>query len=218
MKKILVLNPNSNSEVTQNIDSSLNQIRESLSVVIDVENLEGTPHGIESQEDVDCVAEPVVSYFKEKKDNYDAFVVACFSDPSLYSAREQTGKPVTGIAESGLFMALSLGDRIGTISISASSIARHYRYYRALGISQRIAGDVAIESSVADLASADKTADKMLIAGQRLKDEYGANALVLGCAGMPQYKELLEEALGIPVIDPTQAATMMAISLAFMNF
>jgi len=112
---------------------------------------------------------------------------------------------------------LSLGDRIGTISISGNSIARHHRYYRALGISNRIAGDVAIDSSVADLASRDKTADKMLIAGKRLKEEFGANALVLGCAGMPQYRQPLESALGISVVDPTQAATMMAISLAVMT-
>ena len=215
--KILVLNPNSNEEVTQNIDESLEHISQSLDVVIRVENLEGSPHGIETQEDVEFVAEPVVSYFREQKDNYDAFVVACFSDPGLHAAREQVGKPVTGIAEAGLFTALSLGDRIGTISISGNSIARHHRYYRALGISQRIAGDVAIDSSVADLASADKTLDKMLLAGQRLKKDFGANALVLGCAGMPQYREPLERELGIPVVDPTQAATMMAISLAVMS-
>ncbi len=217
MTKILVLNPNSNAEVTQNIDNSLNHIRQALAVVIKVENLEGTPHGIETQEDVEFVAEPVVRYFKEQKDNHDAFVIACFSDPGLHAAREQVAKPVTGIAEAGLFTALSLGDRIGTISISGNSIARHHRYYRALGISQRIAGDVAIDSSVADLASADKTAEKMLRAGQRLKDEFGANALVLGCAGMPQYREPLEDVLGIPVIDPTQAATMMAISLGVLS-
>lgn len=217
MTKILVLNPNSNAEVTQNIDSSLVHIREGLSVSIVVENLEGTPHGIETQEDVEFVAEPVVRYFKEQKDNYDAFVIACFSDPGLHAAREQVGKAVTGIAEAGLFTALSLGDRIGTISISGGSIARHHRYYRALGISDRIAGDVAIDSSVADLASADRTLDKMLLAGQRLKDDFGANALVLGCAGMPQYKEPLQEALGISVVDPTQAATMMAIGLAMMH-
>ncbi len=211
--KILVLNPNSNSEVTQNIDGSLEHIRQKLSVDIVVENLKDTPHGIETQEDVEFVAEPVVRCFKEQKDNYDGFVIACFSDPGLHAAREQVGKPVTGIAEAGLFTALSLGDRIGTISISGNSIVRHHRYYRALGISGRIAGDVAIDSSVADLASSDKTLDKMLLAGQRLKDDFGANALVLGCAGMPQYKEPLEKTLGIPVVDPTQAATMMALSI-----
>ena len=40
----------------------------------------------------------------------------------------------------------------------------------------------------------------------------GADAVVMGCAGMAQYRRPLEERLGIPVIDPTQAATAMALN------
>jgi allantoin racemase len=38
-----------------------------------------------------------------------------------------------------------------------------------------------------------------------------ANAIVMGCAGMAPHRKPLEDALGIPVIDPTQAAVTMAI-------
>ena len=41
--------------------------------------------------------------------------------------------------------------------------------------------------------------------------EDGANAIVMGCAGMARHRKPLEDALGIPVIDPTQAAVTMAI-------
>jgi len=34
---------------------------------------------------------------------------------------------------------------------------------------------------------------------------------VMGCAGMARHRKPLEEALGIPVIDPTQAAVAMAL-------
>ena len=33
----------------------------------------------------------------------------------------------------------------------------------------------------------------------------------MGCAGMARHRRALEEALGVPVIDPTQAAVAMAI-------
>ncbi len=33
----------------------------------------------------------------------------------------------------------------------------------------------------------------------------------MGCAGMSRHRSALEDALGIPVIDPTQAAVSMAI-------
>jgi Asp/Glu/hydantoin racemase len=33
----------------------------------------------------------------------------------------------------------------------------------------------------------------------------------MGCAGMARHRLALEQALGVPVIDPTQAAVTMAI-------
>jgi Asp/Glu/hydantoin racemase len=33
----------------------------------------------------------------------------------------------------------------------------------------------------------------------------------MGCAGMAAYRDPLEQALGIPVVEPTQAATTMAL-------
>jgi Asp/Glu/hydantoin racemase len=33
----------------------------------------------------------------------------------------------------------------------------------------------------------------------------------MGCAGMARHRHQLEQALGIPVIDPTQAAVTMAL-------
>ena len=47
--------------------------------------------------------------------------------------------------------------------------------------------------------------------GSELRDDHGCDVLVMGCAGMAQYRAGLERDLGIPVIDPTQAATSLAI-------
>ena len=44
----------------------------------------------------------------------------------------------------------------------------------------------------------------------------GADVVVMGCAGMSRFKQPLEQALGIPVVDPTHAAAAMAI--AFLRF
>ena len=47
--------------------------------------------------------------------------------------------------------------------------------------------------------------------GETLSSEHNAEVLLLGCAGMARYRRRLEDELNIPVIDPTQAATTMAI-------
>ncbi len=51
----------------------------------------------------------------------------------------------------------------------------------------------------------------MIEVGRALKDENGAGALVMGCAGMARHRAQVEDTLGIAVIDPTQAAVTMAI-------
>jgi Asp/Glu/hydantoin racemase len=51
----------------------------------------------------------------------------------------------------------------------------------------------------------------MIEVGRALKEEDGAGAIVMGCAGMARLRKDLEDALQIPVIDPTQAATAMAL-------
>jgi allantoin racemase len=80
-----------------------------------------------------------------------------------------------------------------------------------MGVVDRLAGERPLEMSVAETASGEGTLAKMITVGRMLKDEDGAGAIVMGCAGMARHRKPLEEALGIPVIDPTQAAVTMAL-------
>ncbi len=52
----------------------------------------------------------------------------------------------------------------------------------------------------------------LVATGQRLV-ERGAGAVILGCTGMAGHRAALEEALGVPVIEPCQAAVAMAIGI-----
>ena len=57
------------------------------------------------------------------------------------------------------------------------------------------------------------TLERMVAVGRELKDRDGAQAVIMGCAGMARHRLALEDALGIPVIDPTQAAVTMALGV-----
>ena len=99
------------------------------------------------------------------------------------------------------------------ISILDEAIPRHLRYYDALGIGSRCAGDRAVGIGVTGLADESRTLERMTATGRALRDQDRADVLVLGCAGMAQHRERLESALGIPVVDPVRAAAGMAISI-----
>src|ERR1700746_2618488 len=209
--RILVINPNSTVSVTRAIDDAMAPLRIPGGPEIDCMTLEDGPPGVENQTDADRVIQPLCRVIRDHETDAAAFVIACFSDPGLFSAREQTAKPVLGIAECGILTALTLGHRFGVVSILAGSVPRHLRYIAAMGLGARLAGDLPIGLGVTELADARTTLTRMIDVGRRLRDAHGADVLVMGCAGMARYRDDLEEATQIPVVEPTQAAVTMAI-------
>jgi Asp/Glu/hydantoin racemase len=208
--RIHVINPNSNDAVTRGLDAALEPLRFSEGPEIVCSTLEEGPFGVETQADADSVALPLRR--RVESDNAsDAFVIACYSDPGLHVCREGTARPVFGIAECGVLTALSRAERFGVIAIRQRSIPRHMRYLRQMGLTDRLAGERPLEMSVAESASGEGTLARMIEVGRALVETDGAGAVVMGCAGMARHRQPLEEALGVPVIDPTQAAVAMAL-------
>jgi allantoin racemase len=208
--RIVVINPNCSQAVTDAIDAALRPWRMAGGPAIECVTLVEGPPGIETQAQVEQVVPPICRLVRAREDAA-AFVIACFSDPGLHAAREVTAKPVLGIAECGLLTALTQGERFGIVAILKTSLARHLHYVRQLGLAARFAGDLPLGLGVVELADEARTLDRMVEVGRRLKDRLGADVLVLGCAGMARYRAALAAALGVPVVDPTQAAVTMAI-------
>jgi Asp/Glu/hydantoin racemase len=210
MSGILVINPNSTERMTREIDAACAPLRIPGGPAVETATLKEGPAGIESQQDVDGLIPPLVAFVSKQK-NYDAFVIACYSDPGLHSVREVTRKPVLGIAECGILTALTLGHKFGVIAILQKSIPRHLRYMGALGVMDRLAGELPVGLGIAEMADKKKTFARMVEVANELKDEHGANVIVMGCAGMAEHRKPLQDAVGLPVVEPTQAAVTMAI-------
>ena len=208
--RIMVINPNSNRVVTAGIAEALKPLMFSDGPEIVCETLAEGPFGIESQADADGVTMPL-RRFIEGDNSSAAFVIACYSDPGLHVCREATTRPVLGIAECGVLTALTRAETFGVIAIAQRSIRRHLRYLRQMGLMDRLAAERPLDMSVAETASGEDTLARMISIGRALKNEDGADAIVMGCAGMARHRKALEDALGIPVIDPTQAAVTMAL-------
>src|SRR5215813_3176079 len=181
--RIRVINPNSNETVTRNLDDALAPLRFANGPEIVCSTLKEGPFGIETQADVESVVMPLLRLV-EADNSSDAFVIACYSDPGLQVCREGTARPVFGIAECGVLTALARAGRFGVIAIGQRSIARHRRYLHQMAVLDRLAGERPLDMSVAETASGEKTLERMVEVGNRLKDEDGAEAVVMGCAGM----------------------------------
>ena len=215
---IIVINPNSTEAVTRAMDDALARLRLPGGPEIRCQTLHEGPPGIESQRDADSVILPLCRSIAAQEEKAAAFVIACFSDPGLFSAREVTRRPVFGIAECGILTALTLGHRFGVIAILAGSVPRHLRYIAAMGVGARLAGDLPIGLGVTALADANTALARMIAVGRTLRDVHGADVLVMGCAGMASYRAALEEAVQLPVVEPTQAAVAMALGRVHLGW
>lgn len=209
--RILVINPNSTEAVTQGIDAAMEPLRMKGGPTIECVTLKEGPPGIENQAHVEQVVGPIGDMVKKRDNDCAAFVIACYSDPGLHAAREITTKPVLGIAECGILTALTLGQRFGVISILRKSVPRHLRYVGQMGLNDRMAGDRAIGLGVTQLTDEARTFARMAEVAAELRDEDGADVLVMGCAGMARYRDRLQRHVGLPVVEPSQAAVSMAI-------
>lgn len=216
MTRILVLNPNSSADVTRSMSAALEGLRAPGGPVIDCATLPEGPPGIETQLHVESVVIPTMRYFEVHP--ADAYVIGCFSDPGLHVARERIAKPVLGIAESAFLLALGLGHRFGIVAIKKGSIPRHMRMVRALGHEHRCAGDRPLDIGVTEMLHAGGVVDRIVEVGTELRDRDGADVLILGCASMGGFRAEIERRLGLPVVDPTQAAVMRAIGLISLGY
>lgn len=212
---IYVINPNSTQSVTAGIDAAMAPLRMAGGPDIECLTLETGPPGIQTQFDVESVTLPLVQLARTLQDRASAIVIACFSDPGLHAVREALSQPVAipvlGISECGVLTALTMGQRFGVIAILKTSIPRHLRTYGAMGLLDRFAGELAIDMNVTELSQYARTLERMTETGRRLRDEKGADVIVMGCAGMATYQAALQDALGIAVVEPSQAAVAMAI-------
>lgn len=208
---IVVLNPNSTQAVTDALSTALHPMRLSGGPAIECATLAGTPAGIETDADVAAVVEPICDFFRARQGEASAFVIACFSDPGLDAARSAVDRPVFGMAESGYLSALSRGERFGVVSILPEAVARHRRHIERIGIGSRLAADLPVGLGVTDLSDEQRTFGRLREIGRALRDEHRADVVLLGCAGMVQYRRRLEEALGLPVVEPVQAAVTLAL-------
>ena len=214
-KSLIVINPNSSQTVTDAIDLAINPLRRFGTPVRCLILAEG-PLGIESQKQADLTIAPMLDLAAAQTDAA-GYVIACFGDPGLYALRDQTPLPVVGIQQAAVMTALTLGQRFGVIAILPNSIPRHMRAFGAMGVLGRLAGDRALGLTVADLADERLSLAAMIATGCKLRDEDGADVLIMGCAGMARYREALETATGLPVVEPCQAAVSMALGQIALN-
>jgi allantoin racemase len=206
--KILIINPNSDPEMTAAIQESADNFANGEFDVV-CKPTPGAPEFIETYEDILKAAPGMVRLLRENKDEFDAFVVACHCDPNLDAMKEITGKPVVGIGEASMKIASMLGHRFSVVSTMKHSSPNKEALIRKYHLQDLLAS---VRAPSDEMATASDE-EKYLQAAKSALEEDMAEVIVLGCAGMAGLDRHLEEKLRAPVLDGVVCALIIAMGL-----
>ncbi|KAI4941914.1 hypothetical protein J4E91_010464 [Alternaria rosae] len=203
--RILLCNPNATESMT---NACLEMLRQTLPPDVTIYGFTApkpAPSAIEGNFDNIMSAAAAAQAIIPIAHEYDAFLVACYSDHALIKVlREELPQPVVGIMEASLFAARTLGGRFGIIATSRRSQYTLEDSVKHYGLESFCAGVRSCDLGVLELESKPEkeVLGVMCDVGKKLVAD-GADVLTLGCAGMTNMKAAVEEVVGdeVQVID-----------------
>ncbi|RVQ60599.1 aspartate/glutamate racemase family protein [Sinorhizobium medicae] len=211
---IHLINPNSTASMTtQALESAL--LVKHAQTRVSASNPTDTPVSIEGGADEAMAVPGMLAEIRQgEAQGVDAYVIACFDDPGLHAAREVAKGPVIGICQAAVQVAMTISRRFSVITTLPRSVPIIEDLINDYGAERHCRKVRAIDLPVLALEEDPQKAERLLLQEIELaKAEDGAEAIVLGCAGMSSLCDRLKEATGVPVIDGVTAAVKMAEAL-----
>lgn len=207
---IYVINGNTNLSVSNAIEKSAQEAAFPGTEITMITPKMG-PSTVEGYLDGQISAVAVCDEVARYRNDADAFVIACFSDPGLYASRDLTQKPVLGIAEASMVTAVQLGHEFSLLTPQRKFKPILKGLVNQYGFLSRLASIRTIDFSVSEVA-ASKTRNEQafLEAGHHAVYEDFAEVLILAGAVMVGMEKVLNQKLNVPVLDPVKAAVSQA--------
>lgn len=212
--RIALLNPNTTEVFTVRLGEACRAIAAPGTVVIARAPAVGTP-SVECHTDEAIATIGLMQLAREEEAlGTDAYVIACFGDTGIDAVREIAGGPVVGMTEAALQAASTVAAFFSVVTLPPRTIVQAERVVRHLGLSHRCRKVRAIDVLVDDCVDLDETLLAAMIAESRAAlAQDGAEAIVLGCAGLSALVGPMTQALGVPVIDGVGVAIKIAEGL-----
>ncbi|MFB2550710.1 aspartate/glutamate racemase family protein [Ensifer soli] len=215
--RILIVNPNTTVSMTRKAAGAAREVAAAGTEIVEATSRMG-PASIEGHYD-GALAVPglLAEIARGEAEGIDAAVIACFDDTGLDAARSRANVPVLGLCESALVTAGFLAQRFSVVTtlersrVLLENLSRHY----GMGGRARVrAADIPV-LELEDPASG--ALPKLRSEIERALAEDGAEAIVLGCAGMADLARRLQQDYGVPVVDGVAAAVKQAEALVSLG-
>lgn len=222
--KIAVINPNTTASMTAKIAAAARAVA-AAGTAIEACNPSDGPVSIEGYVDEAYSVPGLLAEMRRllrEAGAPHAFVLACFDDTGLDAARCLTAAPVIGIGEAAFHAASLVAQKFGVVTTLERSVGAIEHNLLKYGLASRCTRVRASEVPV--LALEDSTSPEGRHARAQIDaaiaqclQQDGAQAIVLGCAGMADLAASLSQQHGVPVVDGVAAAVKLAEALVSLN-
>ena len=214
MPTLLLINPNTSSFVSELLHR---HVQAELGTAAQLRTLTarfGAPYI--ASEASHAVAQHAVldawAVARSKGPKPDAVLIGCFGDPGLFALREGAGVPVSGLAEAA-FSAAAVHGRFAVVTGGERWRPMLSRLADALGYAGSLAGIHTVASTGAELAADPQGARRLLVqACREAAERFGAQAVVLGGAGLAGMAVDIAAQVQVPLIDSVQSGAQWALA------
>lgn len=201
VRRLLVINPNTNSDVTARIRRVVQETT-SPELVTDVVNPERGPFAIETADDKAWAIPNVLAIIRARRhEGFDGYVLACFDDIAVAEARRLVPVPVVSMSEAGFRGAHASGGPFSVVTTVEEAVPTirglAARYGMARHCTVRAAGIGVAEAS----AQTERAEARLYATIARTIREDGARAILLGSGAFAGRARALQAAFGIPFFD-----------------
>lgn len=212
--KIKIINPNTTAAFTDKNLKAGKRVADRATELFSSQPSAGAA-SIESHfDEAVCTIGILEEVLAGEKGGVDGYVIACFGDPGIHAAREAAKGPVVGMSEAAMHAATLVAPTFSVITLPARTKIHAERVVNECGFHRQCVSIRAIDVPVLGLEDPDTAAyPEILSECRKALQEEGAEAIVLGCAGMADLVPLLSGELNMPVIEGVAAAVKMTESL-----
>lgn len=144
----------------------------------------------------------------------DAVLLACFGDPGIAALRELSPVPVVGMAEASILTAATVAGRIALLTGGARWVPMLTEYVAALGFGKRVVVRGIALTGDAIAADPDAALPALAAEARAAVERDGAEAVVLGGAGLAGLSVRIADAVPVPLLDSLTCMVRWTIALA----
>ncbi len=212
MPRILLINPNTSAAVTDLAAGHVRRIAGAEAEIVAVTGRFGARY-IASRAAAAIAGHAALDAFAEHGAGCAAVYLACFGDPGLAALKEVAPVPVVGMAEASCHAAAAGGRRFGIVTGGAAWPAMLAEFVALLGLAGQLAGIRAVAPTGGAIARDPEGALAALAAACRACAETdGAQAVILGGAGLAGLAARIQPAVPCPVLCSVEAGTRAVLA------